>query len=266
VTLSATPSCSIVIPALNEADGITACLSRLASQWPDAERIVVDGGSTDGTAEKAAALARVVRSPRGRGTQMAAGARAASGDILVFLHADTLMADRWPDAVRAALADAAIAAAGFTQRFDAPGLFFRMNEWFANRRTARGTAYGDGGFAIRRETYDLIGGYSEIPLFEDIEISKRARAVGRVVRIAPVITISPRRWERLGPWRTMFRNWSLLIRYHVLRTCPSTLALIYYPSATAPVPTTVSIVGGESLPNRLSTGDTAGIEPSPERV
>ncbi|HKH95348.1 MAG TPA: TIGR04283 family arsenosugar biosynthesis glycosyltransferase [Beijerinckiaceae bacterium] len=219
---------SIVVPVLDEAEGIAAHLSALAPLRANgAEVIVVDGGSTDATCELAEPLAdRVVVAPRGRATQMNAGAALASGDVLVFLHADTRLpaqADR--------LIAAALTAARRWGRFDVaiegrhpllPLVAGLMNL----RSRATGIATGDQAIFVTREAFREVRGYPDIPLMEDIALSCALKRRSRPACIAQRVTTSGRRWERRGVVRTIATMWRLRLAFF-LGASPRRLALDY---------------------------------------
>lgn len=196
------PSVAIVVPALNEEAGIQACLRRLRADFPGCPLVVVDGGSTDRTADLAATHATVVHGARGRARQMNAGAAATEAEVLWFVHADCAVA---PDALaqlRAALADPGVVGGGLRIRFDrrTPGLeFLRVtSNW---RARLLGQVYGDQAMFVRRTAFDALGGFPDQPLMEDLEMSRRLRALGRVVVLEAASTASARRIVAHGPWR-----------------------------------------------------------------
>ncbi len=210
------PRVSVVVPTLDEAEILPFTLERVCRALPaGGEVVVADGGSTDGTLEIAAAFARVVRAPRGRGRQMNAGAAEARGAFLVFLHADC-----WPEpgALEEAcgqLADMDVAAVAFPQRLEGGRWIYRWIERAADLRVKwLGSVYGDSGLALRRETFHRIGGYPDLPLFEDLGISKRLRRAGGRLELARhPLHVSTRRWEREGPLRRTLSNWLLTLRF-----------------------------------------------------
>ena len=205
---------SIVIPVLDEAGRIVATLAALAPlRAQGAELIVVDGGSSDGTAALCKGLADAVLSaPRGRALQMNAAARAASGAVLLFLHADT----RLPDAALAQIAQAVR-----TQpwgRFDVriagrspilPVVAALMNM----RSRLTGIATGDQALFVRRDAFDAVGGFPAQPLMEDIELCKRLRRLGRPACLRAKVVTSGRRWDSRGAWRTIGLMWRLRLLY-----------------------------------------------------
>jgi rSAM/selenodomain-associated transferase 2 len=206
------PGLSIIVPMLDEAAGIAATLHALRPLA--AEIIAVDGGSRDGTVAAATPLAdRVLVAARGRARQMNAGAAAARGDILLFVHADTVL----PAGADARVA-AAVAAGAAWGRFDVriagrsrwlPLIATLMN-W---RSRLTGIATGDQAIFVRRETFTAVGGFPDQPLMEDIALSARLRRIGRPACLRERVTTSGRRWEARGIWRTIFLMWSLRLRY-----------------------------------------------------
>ncbi|MCQ9373390.1 TIGR04283 family arsenosugar biosynthesis glycosyltransferase [Methyloversatilis sp. XJ19-13] len=221
---------SVVLPALNEAATIGEALSRMPA--PDVcglELIVADGGSLDDTASIAAAQgARVVRAPRGRALQMNAGAQVATGDVLLFLHADTQLP---PDAF--ARIDRAIAAGAQWGRFDVRiegrHLLLAVVAAMMNLRSRlTGIATGDQAIFCTRALFDTLDGYAPIALMEDIDFSTRARARSRPACLRARVITSGRRWERQGVLRTIVLMWRLRLRYF-FGADPGDLARDYRP-------------------------------------
>jgi rSAM/selenodomain-associated transferase 2 len=202
---------SIIIPALNAADWIGLCL--VAVREAD-EILVVDGGSTDGTAAIAERNgARVVRASPGRGRQLAAGAVAAQGDWLLFLHADTLLAPGWRQAADGHVERQRGKAACFRFRLDAGGWRPRLIEaGVALRVRWFGLPYGDQGLLLSRRLYDGIGGYRPLPLMEDVDLVRRIGGV-RMERLGIAAITSADRWRRGGWLRTSARNLLCLALY-----------------------------------------------------
>nr|WP_314443857.1 TIGR04283 family arsenosugar biosynthesis glycosyltransferase [uncultured Sphingomonas sp.] len=202
---------SIVIPTLNAAASMRSCLKRLEGAG---EVIVADGGSDDGTPALAAELgARVIRSPKGRGTQLREGASAARGDWLLFLHADTLLEDGWREAVAAHIAAHPNDAACFTFRLDDGGWQARLVEaGVAIRVAALGLPYGDQGLLISHRHYAEIGGFRALPLMEDVDIVRRI-GKRRLRQLGVAAVTSADRWRRDGWLRRSARNLSCLLLY-----------------------------------------------------
>jgi rSAM/selenodomain-associated transferase 2 len=221
---------SIVIPVLDEADRLETLLAELARDCPGAEVVVADGGSRDGSAGIAARTpgARLVSSERGRARQMNAGAAAATGEILLFLHADTRLPAGAVDAVRRALADPAVAYGRFDIRFDHPGIAFRLIAALMNFRSGlTGICTGDQAIFVRRARFERLGGYPEIPLMEDIELTRRLKRAGRLAPLGLRVTTSARRWERDGVARTIILMWTLRF-LHLCGVDPARLGRWYY--------------------------------------
>ena len=201
---------SVIIPVLNE-EAVIGRTLRLLSRQEVHEIIVVDGGSHDATVARSALADRVITFEPGRGRQMNAGARVASGDCLLFLHADCRLDDGAVRLAERLLRRPRIAAGCFRQRVDQTGLPFR---WIDGVATARvrllGTVYGDQGLFVRRELFERVGGFPEVPLFEDVLLSRRLRRHGRIVVANRRIHVSPRRWNACGLFNQTVRNWSLI--------------------------------------------------------
>lgn len=202
---------SLIVPVLNEAVGLPElCAHLLPLQRQGAEVIVVDGGSEDGSAELVEVLGlRLVRSPRGRALQMNAGTAAASGDVLLFLHADT----RLPPAALLRLKASVTQThdwGRFDVRIEGRPAMLRLVAWLMNWRSRlTGIATGDQAIFMSRTAFDTVGGFPPQPLMEDIEISKRLRRLGRPICLAEPVVTSGRRWEQRGVWRTIFLMWRL---------------------------------------------------------
>ena len=203
------------MPVLDEATGIVATLQALAPlRAAGHELIVVDGGSRDATAALAApGCDRLLAAPRGRARQMNAGAAVAQGDWLLFLHADT----RLPEGATAALAAARRGGARwgrFDVRIEGASPWFPLIAALMNLRSRlTGIATGDQALFVERTLFMQLGGYAEQPLMEDIELSRRLRAVARPACLRLRVATSGRRWDRGGVWRTVWLMWCLRWRY-----------------------------------------------------
>jgi rSAM/selenodomain-associated transferase 2 len=219
---------SVVIPVLNEEQSIARTLSEIRCA-DNEEVIVVDGGSSDGTLEIAGKFTdKVFIAQKGRGCQMNFGARQASGDILFFLHADCVMPERGFEIMREVLADQSISAGAFDLGIDHPAACFRIIEFGANVRShLTSIPYGDQGLFVKRKIYERIGGFSEMPLMEDIDIAKRLKRQGKIKFSGTPILASPRRWLKEGPLFTTFRDWILALSYTFWEISPDKL-LKYY--------------------------------------
>lgn len=209
------PLLSVVVPTWNEAGTLEGLLADLGRLDVPHEVVVVDGGSTDGTVAVGLGLgATVVTSARGRGRQLRAGAAAASGPYLCFLHADV----RLPDDTLRVLALLARAcrpgACAFQLAIDSPRWSYRVVEFGSRlRSTLLALPYGDQGLAIARETYERVGGFDDVPLMEDVRIARALTRVGGIALHHETVVVSARRWERDGVWRRTFANGVLLARY-----------------------------------------------------
>ena len=221
-------SLSIVMPVLDEAGGIVAVLRALAPlREAGCELLVVDGGSADATVALATPWAdRVLAAPRGRASQMHAGALAARGEALVFLHADTRLPKRAAELIVGALA-AGRQWGRFDVRIDGRSRWLGLVALMMNLRSRlTGIATGDQAIFVTRAAYDAAGGFPDIPLMEDIALSRRLRRIAPPVCLRAAVVTSGRRWEAHGVWRTILRMWRLRLRYF-LGADPRTLALDY---------------------------------------
>jgi rSAM/selenodomain-associated transferase 2 len=192
------------------------------------ELIVVDGGSDDNTGELARTHAdRVVTAPRGRALQLNAGAHEASGEVLLFLHADTKLPPRFPQLLTRALTDPQIVGGRFDVRLDAEGWPFRMIETMMNLRS-RWTkiSTGDQAIFVRRQVFHEIGGYPNLALMEDIEFSRKLKRTGKIACLHERVTTSARRWQQDGVFRTIVRMWILRF-FHFWGVPPERLREFY---------------------------------------
>lgn len=203
---------SVLIPALNEAATIERSLRSVAEQTIDHEILVVDGGSSDETARIARRFARVVESPRGRARQMNAGAAAAQGDVLLFLHADTTLPANGLQRIREALTDPSCEGGTFRLRFDAPTPLLRLYG-LCTRFPIPKICFGDRSLFVRSRVFDEIGGFPDLPLFEDLEMVQILHRRGGFVFLDDAVTTSARRFRHVGPLRQQLRNACLWLHY-----------------------------------------------------
>ena len=215
---------SVIIPALNEAENLPASIASAFSS-SRVEVIVVDGGSTDATRAVAEAQgANVIASPPGRARQMNAGAAAAAGRVLVFLHADTRLPVGYERQIETVLARPGVVAGAFPLAFDQLTRSLRLIQAAANWRSRyRQLPYGDQALFLERRTFVRMAGYSDLPVMEDYDFVQRLRREGSL-RLAsdPVIT-SARRWLRTGVWRTTWTHQCMILGWH-LGLAPARLA------------------------------------------
>ena len=219
---------SVIVPTMNEAALIAGLLGHLREKMPDAELIVVDGGSEDQTVALATRQAdRVVQSPRGRAKQMNAGAAVASGEVLWFLHADSLVPSDPHGSITRALDDPRIVGCCFRLKFPRREWVYRVSDSLGNVAVDLfQIALGDHGIFCLRTAFARVGGYPDVPLMEDAEFYRRLRRIGCVRQLPAYIVSSPRRYEQLGPVRTTAVYLLILILY-LAKVPPEALFVIY---------------------------------------
>ncbi len=230
------PAISVIIPVWNEALLLRPLVERLraisaSSSITDtntiAEIIVADCGSGDGTPESVEGLATIITSPRGRAVQMNRGAAGASGDILWFLHADCMPPQNAFDQIRASMADPEVVAGGF--RWDLTGgrWYYSLATLLAHwKNRIKKNLFGDMGIFVRRTVFEDLGGYREIPAFEEVELAKRLRRRGKIVILDEKLPSSDRKLAAEGPMKAFIRNDILKILYS-LGVSPERLAGMY---------------------------------------
>lgn len=223
--MTAAPAISIIVPVYNEEAAVGGLLDNLSAQGP-AEIIVVDGGSTDRTAELASPRAHLIRSETGRAAQMNAGAAAASGETLLFLHADVRLEEGSLGRIGSAMEDAAVVGGNFDVRYEGSGwaasAFTRINRW----RRRWGIFYGDSGIFCRRSVFEKLGGYRLWPVMEDYDFARRLSKAGRLALLERSIWVSDRRWRNSGLFRTLW-SWFLIQGLYSLGVPPRHLARLY---------------------------------------
>lgn len=218
---------SVIIPALNEVGYVARAV---ASAWRAgaSEVLVADGGSSDATQRLAAAAgAMVINSPPGRAVQQNAAARCATGDVLLFLHADNWLAPAAGEQVHAALAGSDRVHGAFRQWIDASDRIYRwLERGNAERVRWCGLPYGDQAIFIRRAAFESAGGWPEVPLMEDVILMRNLRRQAWPLLLSGPVHVSPRRWQRHGVIRQTLRNWRLLLNFS-LGVSPEQLAAQY---------------------------------------
>ncbi len=218
---------SIIIPTLNEADNIQTCLLALQALRDRAEIIVVDGGSNDDTVALATPYAdKILQSDQGRATQMNHGAKHATGDILLFLHADTELPEH-----TLLLIERGISPNQPWGRFDiqlrGEHLMFKIIAFMMNWRSRlTGIVTGDQVLFVSKLAFTAVGGYPEISLMEDIALSRTLKNISRPVCLTAKVKSSARRWQQHGIYKTILLMWSLRLRYY-LGADPQLLAELY---------------------------------------
>ncbi|MGQ0750879.1 MAG: TIGR04283 family arsenosugar biosynthesis glycosyltransferase [Betaproteobacteria bacterium] len=222
-------SVSIIVPCLNEADGIAQALEALQPlRGGGVEVLVVDGGSSDDTVERARNLAdRVINAARGRALQMNTGAAQARGGILLFLHADCRLPAVADGLIIDGLHRTRRSWGRFDVRLDGRSPLLRMVGMLMNLRSRwTGIATGDQGMFVTRSLFEAVGGFPEIALMEDVELSRRLKRYGRPLCLRHRMDVSARRWETQGVVRTILLMWRLRLAYW-LGAHPDVLALRY---------------------------------------
>lgn len=205
---------AVIIPVLNEEANIAATVDAVRRLAPD-ELIVVDGGSTDHTRDICAELhIACMNSPRGRAAQMNLGAARTTADIVLFLHADTRLPSTAFGDIRSAMSDSACVGGRFDLQLDGSKPMLRVVEKMISLRSRWSkVGTGDQAIFIRRDVFQRLGGFQEIPLMEDIALSRAMKRAGKVACLRSRVVTSSRRWEMEGVWRTIFKMWTLKSLY-----------------------------------------------------
>ena len=220
---------SIIVPVLNEGEGIAAALDALSDlRSLGSEVIVVDGGSRDATIQRARLRADcVIAAPRGRASQMNAGAAKARGDVLLFLHADTRLPRAAEHVILDGLARSGRVWGRFNVRIEGRSPLLLIVGWLMDVRSRlTGIATGDQAIFVRRDAFESVGGFVEIPLMEDITLSKRLKRVSRPLCVRERVVSSGRRWEQNGVLATILLMWRLRLAFF-LGADPKELARQY---------------------------------------
>ena len=220
------PYVSVIVPALNEIAHIEATVASALDEA--AEVIVVDGGSADGTAEAARrAGARVIVTRPGRGRQMNAGARQATGKVLLFLHGDTSLPAGYVEHVFEAFGDSGVVGGAFEFGTDPDTPGGRVTETLINLRTRHmGLPYGDQAIFLSADVFETVGGYEDLPLMEDVRLVRRIKQHGRLAIVRAAVQTSGRRWKSLGVIKPTIIN-ALVMIGQAVGVPPSALARLY---------------------------------------
>jgi rSAM/selenodomain-associated transferase 2 len=208
---------SIVVPVLNEEKTLSIFLeSLLSQQGVDFEIILVDGGSSDRTLSICAEFPEVkaISSPKGRANQMNRGALEAKGEILLFLHADTLLPIHGLKAIEKAMDNPKLIGGSFFMKFDAESLPFRFYSAFTKINSAYFT-YGDQALFVRKAVFEEVGTFKPLPILEDFEIQKRLRRKGKFIKLPLAVTTSARRFLHHGVFRQQLMNILLLMAFEL---------------------------------------------------
>lgn len=222
---------SVVAPILNEEKIVIPFLERLAL-LRGLEIVVVDGGSEDQTLSLLKEFSnrhsiQIESAPRGRGRQMNAGVKRTTGEILLFLHADSTLSQKGIDSIFEVMEDPVVVGGAFRLKIDSSSSFLKGVAWAANLRSHYlGLPYGDQGIFVRRETFQRLTGYAELPLMEDVDFIRRLRKLGHLVILEEAVLTSPRRWNQEGSVFATLRNLALLALY-LLGIPPRRLAKWY---------------------------------------
>lgn len=209
------PGLSIIVPMLNEQASIAAALTALRAGAPDAEVIVVDGGSVDGGQGIAGALCdSLLEAPRGRASQLNAGAVRASAEVLAFVHADTIVPRSFAADIASAMRNPIVVGGRFDLELDDPALPYRLIGWLISVRSRLSrTGTGDQAIFVRREVFQGLGGFPELEICEDLDFARKLKRAGAIACLRSRVVTSARRWQRAGLVRTVLRMWTIRLGY-----------------------------------------------------
>ena len=208
------PQVALIVPTLNEADTITASLERLQRDFPDCELVVVDGGSSDATVALAAGVTNVIEGPTGRAAQMNLGAARTTAPILWFIHADCRVDPSALQEIHASLTNPQVVGGGLSLRFDRRSRSLDYLAWSSTIRARRlHQVFGDQAMFVRRAIFDELGGYPDLPVMEDLELSRRLARRGELVVLSATSTASTRRFDADGTWSMIVFMQALKVGY-----------------------------------------------------
>jgi rSAM/selenodomain-associated transferase 2 len=209
------PWLSIIVPMLNEHRSIAATLRALRAGAAGAEIIVVDGGSQDDSRKAAAGLCDLaIEAPRGRARQLNAGAARATGEVLAFVHADTLVPATFGADIEAAMRNPAVVGGRFDLALDVSALPYHVIAFLISLRSRLSrTGTGDQAIFVRREVFERLGGFPQIDICEDLDFTRRLKRAGKVACLRSRVITSARRWQRAGLIRTVGRMWTIRLAY-----------------------------------------------------
>jgi rSAM/selenodomain-associated transferase 2 len=220
---------TVIIPTLNESLSLKKTLNAIKKIDKNIEIIVVDGGSSDDTISIAENLGvKVLHSERGRGQQLHTGAKAASGDVFWFLHADTIPSDESFNQMNKSLENPKIIGGNFTILFDGETRPAKFMSWLYPKLRKIGLIYGDSGIFVRREVYEKVGGFKPFPIFEDLDFVRRLKREGVFANLSATVKTSSRRFEGRS-FLLMFSRWAFLQVLYWLGFSPNMLVKLYLP-------------------------------------
>ena len=228
------PIISIIIPVFNEAENIQSFLKQFEN-YSESEIIIVDGGSTDKTKAKIVELAigdrqtkLVTNSQLGRANQMNYGAALATGEILLFLHADTILPDNYQQVIQSILKRKDVIVGAFQLSINSPKKSLRLVEKMVNMRSRfLSFPYGDQGFFLTKDNFNRLGGFADIPIMEDFNLIQKAKRYGKIAITDAAVITSPRRWQKLGVIKTTIINQLIIVGYY-LKISPDKLKKLYH--------------------------------------
>lgn len=220
------PFISVIIPTYNESATIEGTIEHLRP-WSSQIELIIADASTDGTAHLVSREVTLIQAPRGRASQMNAGAQLAGGEVLLFLHSDTRLPNDFMQQLELALSDSKVVGGAFKMKIDHPGLFFYLTTLGSNLRAAvTGVYFGDQTIFVRRDCFRQIGGFPLIELMEDWEFSLSMKKIGKTVLLPGPVKTSARRWLIHGKWRTTWLMHKIKVLY-LLGTSPADLKRLY---------------------------------------